>query len=139
MCRVVNFTACSSPGLTWTVNMEPPSSVLSTNPSTTLHRYNLMQGATFNISCNVTHDDCGFTVDMYKDGTALPVGNFMDAELKKPRSPNCTMAEIQLVFQNFQATHDGIYYCYASTNDGSQVLSDEWYLYGSGKISTCEC
>lgn len=119
--------------------MEPQSGVQSSNPSNTPRRYNLNQGANFNISCTATHDDCSFTVDLYKDGTILRTGVFMDTELIKPRRSPCTMAEVYLVFQNFQPVHDGIYYCSASTNDRSQVLSDEWYLYGSGKLPTCEC
>lgn len=131
--------ACPSPALTRTLNMEPPSGVQSSNPSNTPRRYNLNQGANFNISCTATHDDCSFTVDLYKDGTILRTGVFMDTELIKPRRSPCTMAEVYLVFQNFQPVHDGVYYCSASTNDRSQVLSDEWYLYGSGKMPTCEC
>ena len=120
--------------------MVPPTSVLSSIPSPeTLLRYNLNQGASFNISCMVTHDDCSFSVDFYKDGAVLRAGDLMNVELTKPRRSPCTTAEIHLVFQNFRAVHDGIYYCYASTNDGSKVISDEWYLYGSGKMPACEC
>ena len=137
--RFMISTTCPSPGLTRTVNMEPPDYVLSDNPSGTDRRYNLKQGANFSISCNVTHDNCSFSVDLYKDGAVLRAGDLTNVELTKPRRSPCTMAEIRLVFQNFQAVHDGIYYCYASTNDGSKVLSDEWYLYGSGMMPTCEC
>ena len=119
--------------------MEPPDDVLADNPSGTDRRYNLKQGANFSISCNVIHDDCSFSVDLYKDGAVLRAGDLTNVELTKPRRSPCTMAEIRLVFQNFQAVHDGIYYCYASTNDGSKVLSDECYLYGSGMMPTCEC
>lgn len=114
--------------------MQPSTAAISPNPSTIPRRYNLNQGATFNISCIVTHDNCAFTADMYMDGSVISIGDLVDAELTKPRLTSCTAVEIHLVFRNFQAVHDGVYYCYASTDDGSEVISDEWYLYGSGKM-----
>ena len=66
-------------------------------------------------------------------------GDLMNAEYTKPRQVSCTTAELRLVFQNFQAAHDGVYYCYASTNDGTEILSDERYLYGSGRLRASDC
>ena len=112
----------------------PPSEVRSSNPAVTssLFRYNLNTGAAFNISCLITHSSGAFTGYFYKDGVVINDGDLVDTTLTDTIF-QATQRSIQLQFLNFQPVHDGVYHCFANTNDGNEEVSSDLYLYGSGK------
>lgn len=110
------------------------TTTLGNNPT----RYNLNAGAMFPISCTFTHTSDAFTVDFYEDGVVISDGNLPDTTLTPTELdllPATFERTLQLEFLNFQAVHDGVYHCSASTTDTMEVLSSDMYLYGSGKFA----
>ena len=89
-----------------------------------------MTGAVFTISCAFTYETDAFTVAFYKDGVMISDGGLADTTLTVP-GPGMEQT-IALTFGDFQAVHDGVYHCSASTDDGSETVSSDPYLYGSG-------
>ena len=119
-------------------NLIPPSEVQSSNPAFTgsPFRYNLNTGAAFNISCIIIHTSDAFTVSFYKDGMVIRDGDLVNTTLTETVL-STTQKSIQLQFLNFQPVHDGVYHCFANTNDGNEEVSSDLYLYGSGKDCMC--
>lgn len=126
--------------------LDPPLDVLSLNlpimddqltPPESIYptRFNLNAGTMFSISCTFTHMDNTFTVSFYKDGMVVSEASLVDITLTEEEvgvSPDIQKT-LTLAFSNFQPVHDGLYYCFAITNDASEELPSELYLYGSGE------
>ena len=115
-------------------NLIPPSEVLSANPAYYQTHYNLNIGATFSISCFITHSSNAFTGYFCKDGVVISDGDLVNTTLTEmDLSSFGTQKLIQLQFLNFQPDHDGVYHCLANTSDTNESAASLLYLYGSGE------
>ena len=118
------------------LNLIPPSGVLSSNPAIAIYptHFNLNTGVAFNISCIMSHSTNAFTGYFYKDGVVISDGDLVNATLNiMDLTFLGTQKLIQLQFLNFQPVHDGVYHCFANTNDTMEEMSSDLYLYGSGE------
>ena len=123
-------------GLSVVPNLMPSGTgVLSPNPVSGYGRstrFNLNTGATFNISCIITHSTNAFTIYFYKDGVVISDGELVNTTLTVTVHTS-TQWTVQLQFLNFQPVHDGVYHCFANTSDTMEEMSSDLYLYGSGE------
>ena len=144
-------------GLTRSVSLDPPPAAISGVASLRGNQYNIVNGASFTISCTATHDTSNFNVQFFSDTCQCPQPCPPDWEgcpLNDGDLPQTTMTNtsssstsrtITLTFNSFTEAHNGRYYCNASTSDvgaDPSEISSNQRAYGTGKsvkLVHCHC
>ena len=136
-------------GLTRSVSLDPPPAAISGVVSLRDNQDNIVNGASFTISCTATHDTSDFNVQFFSDtcqcpqpcpsdweGCLLNDGDLPHTTMTNTLSSDSLSRNITLTFNNFSEAHNGRYYCNATTSDvgaDPSKISHTQRAYGTGK------
>ena len=132
------YTAPAEGQFTLTGTFDLPSAVQS-SANNHPRRFNIIEGASFVITCTVQRRSGTFNADFYKDGFngLISDGTLVNTTyIKTGTNGGSSPISLSLTFNNFQSVHNGRYQCYANTTDGSDTVSNQ-VLCGTGEWWSC--